>query len=127
MILFFVFFAFMAAVLFALCMARQRLERQKERPGASGLLSLCKTLFYVGALAIVAYPVLFLPSLPRAISITGGAVVYVFFLLLMHFNAARRQEREARRNTMLTLLRQHVKARTIEKQVKEWNENYGTP
>lgn len=125
MTLFFVFFVVMAGLLFGLCTARRRLERQKEQPRAVILAALCRVLFYSGALAVVAFPVFFVPTLPRAISITGGALSYVFFLLVVHFNNAQQEAKEARRATMLSLLRQHVKARKIEKQVKEWNENYG--
>jgi hypothetical protein len=125
MTLFFLFFGVMAIVLFLLQGALQRLEGQKEKPWTATLEVLYTVLFYGGALAVVAYPVFFVPSVPWAISITGGAVTYIFFLLLVHFHTAHRRARQARRSTMLSLLRGHVKARRIEKQVKEWNENYG--
>jgi hypothetical protein len=125
MTLFFVFFGVMACTLFVLQAAIQRLEGRKEKPRAAFVKMLYTILFYGGALAVVAYPALFIPAIPRAISIIGGAVSYVFFLLLVHFTTAHKQEKEARRTTMLSLLRQQVRAKKLEKQVKDWNETYG--
>lgn len=127
MTLFFVFFGAMVVVLFLLHAALQRLARRSGKRWAAGLEVLCTLLFYGCALAVVAYLVFFVPAVPRPISITGGAVSYIFFLLLVHFNSSYKADKEARRTRMLSLLRQHVKARKIEKQVKEWNENYTTP
>lgn len=125
MVLFFVFFGVMGALLFLLRAALQRLESRRGELRADALTVLYTVLFYGGALAVVAYLVFFVPAVPKPISITGGAVGYVFFLLLLHFNTAQRQAREAKKATMLSLLRGHIKARKLEKQVKEWNENYG--
>ena len=127
MTLFFVFFGAMVVVLFLLHRALQRLARQRGKRWTSSLEVLYTLLFYGCALAVVAYLVFFVPAVPRPISITGGAVSYVFFLLLVHFNSAYKRDKEDRRSRMLSLLRQHVKARKLEKQVKEWNENYTTP
>lgn len=125
MVLFFIFFGVMSVVFFLLRTAIQRLADRKGEPWVAALNLLYTVLFYGGPLAVVAYLVFFVSAIPRPISITGGAVSYVFFLLLLNFNTAQKQAREAKRATMLSLLRQHIKARKIEKQVKEWNENYG--
>lgn len=126
MVLFFIFFGALGVVLFLLRTAVQRLEGRKGKPWLAALKLLYTILVYGLPLAVVACLVFFVSAIPRPISITGGAVSYVFFLLLLNFNTAQRQAREAKRATMLSLLRQHIKARKIEKQVKEWNENYGT-
>lgn len=125
MVLFFIFFGVMGALLFLLHTSLQRLSRRKGEPRVDALILLYTILFYGGAGAVVGYLVFFVPEIPKPISVTGGAVSYVFFLLLLHFNSAQKQAKEAKRATMLSLLRGHIKARKIEKQVKEWNENYG--
>ncbi|HEY1114010.1 MAG TPA: hypothetical protein VGE66_10630 [Chitinophagaceae bacterium] len=125
MALYIVLFGGTAAVLCGLCAARRSLGRQRQRPWVTTLKTLCTVLLYGLPLTIAVYLLVFKYTVPRPILFTGGALSIVFILLCMNFSAAQKKERDAKRATMLSLLRGYVKARKIEKQVKEWNENYG--
>lgn len=91
----------------------------------AALKTLCTGLLYGLPLSVAVYLLFFKYTVPRPILLTGGALGIIFFLLVLNFSAAQKKEREAKRATMLSLLRGHVKARKLEKQVKDWNDNYG--
>lgn len=120
-----VLFGGVAAALFGLCAVRRRLERRNGGPWIVALKALCTVLLYGLPLSVAVYLLFFRYTVPRPILLTGGALGIVFFLLVLNFSAAQKKEREAKRATMLSLLRGHVKARKLEKQVKDWNDNYG--
>lgn len=125
MALLIILFGGTAAVLCGLCAARRSLVRRKGGPWVTSLKTLCTVLLYGLPLTLAVYLLFFKYTVPRPILFTGGALGVVFFLLCLNFSAAQKKEREVKRATMLSLLRGHVKARKIEKQVKEWNDNYG--
>jgi hypothetical protein len=54
-----------------------------------------------------------------------GTVAAIYGILHSFYTSAQRHK-QAFRSKQLSLLKQHIKAKDIERQVAEWNRNYGS-
>lgn len=125
MILFFVLFTAIVLVLYLLRAGIKHLDARAGYRWARPLRTLCLLGLYGIPLAVVAYIVFFVSSVPLPIRLTGGALSIIILLLILEFSIAQRRARKAHRDKQLLLLQQHVRARKLEKQMKEWEKNYG--
>lgn len=81
-------------------------------------------LLFALPLLSLCYIVLFVAPVPASLLATGFVVVAAVYGLVHSFYMGARRRREAYKAQQLSYLKQHIKAKNLEKQVSEWNKNY---
>jgi hypothetical protein len=126
MVLFFITLLVLGFILFLISFWGRELLLNSGRGERRAVRAILFAVLFVLPLLSIVYLLLFVATIPASMLAFGFGTVAAIYGILHSFYISAQRHKQAFRSKQLSLLKQHIKAKDIERQVAEWNRNYGS-